>query len=118
MDSIPSRTPWASGPAEILQHAFELSRRNTDASRRLALLTTDNAVELMIKAYLGLPKRVTGINLPKKEYDEISDSFPRLLEALERVAHAKTDAFDLGAVEWFHRLRNELYHNGNGLTVP
>ncbi len=118
MNSVTSTKPWASGPAEILQHAFELSRRNTDASRRLALLTTDNAVELMIKAYLGLPKRVTGINLPKKEYDDISESFPRLIEALERVAHDKTDGFDLGAVEWFHRLRNELYHNGNGLTVP
>jgi hypothetical protein len=110
--------PWASGPAEILQHAFELSQRNSDSSLRLALLTTDNALELMTKAYLGLPKRVNGITLPKKEYDEISDSFPRLIETLERVSGSKIEGIDLGAIEWFHRLRNELYHNGNGLTVP
>jgi type IV secretory pathway VirB4 component len=24
---------------------------------------------------------------------------------------------DFGEIEWYHRLRNELYHQGNGLTV-
>jgi hypothetical protein len=118
MTEIMALKPWASGPAEILQHAFELSQRKTDSSLRLALLTTDNALELMTKAYLGLPKRVSGIALPKKEYDEVCESFPRLIEALERVAGSKIEGIDLGAIEWFHRLRNELYHNGNGLTVP
>jgi len=110
--------PWTSGPAEILLHALELSLRKTDSSLRLALLTIDNALELMIKAYLGLPKRVNGINLSKKEYEEICDSFPRLVETLEKLASSKIEGIDLGAIEWFHRLRNTLYHNGNGLTVP
>src|SRR5580700_7739357 len=84
MTTITPMKPWASGPAEILQHAFELSQRNNDGSRRLALLATDNAVELMTKAYLALPQRVTRIALPKKEYDEISDNFSRLIYTLER----------------------------------
>src|SRR5580658_2959174 len=117
MTTITPMKPWASGPAEILQHAFELSQRNNDGSRRLALLATDNAVELMTKAYLALPQRVTRIALPKKEYDEISDNFSRLIETLERKSPNKTEGIDLGAIEWFHRLRNELYHKGNGLTV-
>lgn len=29
----------------------------------------------------------------------------------------KLDGVDLGVIEWYHRLRNELYHQGNGLTV-
>jgi hypothetical protein len=93
-------------------------KKNTHSSHRLALLAIDNAVELMTKAYLGLPKRVTGITLSKRDYDEICESFPRLIETLERVSGNKSEGIDLGAIEWFHRLRNELYHNGNGLTVP
>jgi uncharacterized protein YutE (UPF0331/DUF86 family) len=27
------------------------------------------------------------------------------------------DGINLGEIEWYHRLRNELYHQGNGLTV-
>jgi hypothetical protein len=72
---------------------------------------------LMIKTYLGLPKRITGLSIPRKEYQEISESFPALLDALEKYAVDKLDGIDLGVIEWYHRVRNELYHQGNGLTV-
>jgi hypothetical protein len=52
--------PWASGPREILQHGINLLQKDTDTNRRLAMLSIDNAVELMVKTYLGLPKRATG----------------------------------------------------------
>ncbi|MCJ7544796.1 MAG: hypothetical protein MUP47_09595 [Phycisphaerae bacterium] len=55
--------------------------------------------------------------MSRKEYAEISESFPRLLDALEQYAFEKLDGIDLGEVEWYHRLRNQLYHQGNGLTV-
>ncbi|MGB2852956.1 MAG: hypothetical protein WBC55_00770 [Dehalococcoidia bacterium] len=86
-------------------------------NRRLAMLSIDNAVELMIKTYLGLPRRVTGINLSRRKYLEISESFPQLLDTLEQHAVDKLDGIDLGEIEWYHRVRNELYHQGNGLTV-
>ena len=44
-------------------------------------------------------------------------SFPLLLDSLEEFAEDKLDGIDLSDVEWYHRLRNELYHGGNGLTV-
>ena len=109
--------PWASGPGEILQHGLSLLKEDTDKNRRLALLSIDNSVELMIKTYLSLPKRVTGINLSRKDYLEISESFPRLLDAIEQHAVEKLSGINLGEIEWYHRLRNELYHQGNGLTV-
>jgi hypothetical protein len=112
-----AQPPWASGPGEILQHGLSLLRKDSDVNRRLAMLSIDNAVELMIKTYLGLPRRVTGISLSRKEYNEISESFPHLLDALERYAVEKLHGVDLGAIEWYHRVRNELYHQGNGLTV-
>mgnify|MGYP000911718164 CR=1 FL=1 len=109
--------PWAAGPKEILEHGISLLRKDSDKNRRLALLSVDNAVELTIKTYLGLPKRINGINVPRKEYAEFSESFPKLLDALEQYAATKISGIELGEIEWFHRLRNQLYHQGNGLTV-
>ena len=112
-----TQRPWASGPSEILQHGLSLLNKDTDSNRRLAMLSIDNAIELTIKTFLSLPRRINGINLSRKEYQEISESFPQLLDALEKHAVDKLDGIDLGEIEWFHRLRNELYHQGNGLTV-
>ncbi|HSY49916.1 MAG TPA: hypothetical protein VLC46_13965 [Thermoanaerobaculia bacterium] len=109
--------PWASGPGEILKHGLDLLRRDTDTNRRLAMISIDNAVELMMKTYLGLPKRVTALTISRKEYHDAAESFPALLDALEKYAADKIVGVDLGAIEWYHRLRNELYHQGNGLTV-
>lgn len=81
------------------------------------MISIDNAVELMIKTYLGLPKRITGITLSRRDFENISESFPALLDALELHAPDKLTGIDLGPIEWYHRLRNQLYHQGNGLTV-
>ena len=112
-----TQSPWASGPGEILRHGLDLLRKDTDTNRRLAMISIDNAVELMIKTYLGLPRRITGLSITRKEYGEIAESFPGLLDALEKFAADKLDGIELGAIEWYHRLRNQLYHQGNGLTV-
>lgn len=109
--------PWASGPAEILQHGLDLLVKDSDANRRLAMISIDNAIELIIKTYLGLPKRVNGLKITRSEYREFSESFPKLLDALEKHGESKLGSLDLGEIEWFHRLRNQLYHQGNGLTV-
>jgi len=112
-----SQPAWATGPGEILRHGLDLLKKDTDTNRRLAMISIDNAVELMIKTYLGLPKRITGLSIPRKEYQEMAESFPALLDGLENHAASKLDGVDLGSIEWYHRLRNELYHQGNGLTV-
>jgi hypothetical protein len=111
------KSPWATGPGEILRHGLDLLQRDSDVNRRLAMISIDNAVELMIKTYLGLPKRITGLAISRKAYDESAQSFPKLLDALETYAADKINGIDLGEIEWYHRLRNELYHQGNGLTV-
>lgn len=112
-----NQLPWAAGPGEILRHGLDLLRKESDTNRRLAMIAIDNAVELMIKTYLGLPKRITGLAITRKEYQEVAESFPGLLDALEKYSADKLDGVDLGTIEWYHRVRNELYHQGNGLTV-
>jgi hypothetical protein len=109
--------PWASGPGEILRHGLGLLKRDSDAHRRLAMISVDNAVELMIKTYLGLPKRITGLSISRRDFQEIAESFPALLDALEKHGGDKIVGIGLGEIEWYHRLRNQLYHQGNGLTV-
>lgn len=115
--SVKKDQPWASGPGEILQHGVNLLQEDSDTNRRLAMLSIDNAVELMVKTYLGLPKRVNGLNLSRKEFEDISESFPKLLDALEKHAGKKLEGIELAVIDWYHRLRNQLYHEGNGLTV-
>jgi hypothetical protein len=112
-----SAAPWASGPREILEHGLSLLEHDSDTNRRLAMLSIDNAVELTIKTYLGLPRRVTGINMGRNEFDSIKESFTKLLDALDQYAGEKIAGINLRDIEWYHRLRNELYHQGNGLTV-
>jgi uncharacterized protein YutE (UPF0331/DUF86 family) len=115
--TIPAQPPWASGPAEILKHGLELLKKDSDANRRLAMISIDNAVELTIKTYLGLPRRITGLKISRSEYQEFAEVFPKLLDALEKHASDKLGGVDLGEIEWYHRLRNQLYHQGNSLTV-
>jgi hypothetical protein len=113
-DNLP---PWASGPAEILNHGLGLLREDTDSNRRLAFISIDNGVELIIKTFLGLHKRVNGLQISRSEYQEFAESFPKLLDALEKYSTDRLGSLDLGEIEWYHRLRNQLYHQGNGLTV-
>jgi len=110
--------PWITGPKELLLHGIYHINQSSDFDIRMGMICIDNSVELMIKTYLGLPKRVTNIQgLSRAKYNEIVQSFPKLLDALEEYCPGKLNGIDLGDIEWFHRLRNELYHNGNGITV-
>ena len=108
---------WAAGPGELLQHGIGLLERDTESRRRIAMILIDNAVELILQTYLTLPERVTGLSIPRKLREEYCSNFPSLLDGVEKHAPDKLIGLNLGEFEWFHRLRNELYHQGNGLTV-
>lgn len=102
---------------EVLTHALGLMEVDNDRNRRISLILIDNSVELTIKTYLGLPKRITGLNISRKSFDDFERNFPSLLDALEENAPQKVKGIDLGEIEYYHRLRNSLYHEGNGITV-
>lgn len=108
--------PWSKSIAELLGHGLGHLLIESDLDRVVAFLSIDNAVELMLKTYLGLPNRITGLLVSRKELTEAENSFPQLVDLAERHLHAKT-SIDWGQVEWFHRLRNQLYHEANGFTV-
>jgi hypothetical protein len=112
------KNPWSEGPRELLQHGADHLRSGGDFDRRIAMISIDNAVELAIKTYLGLPERARGAKGPsRKELETASESFPGLLDLLNQYAAQKLTGLDLSDIEWYHRLRNQLYHSGNGITV-
>lgn len=109
--------PWMAGPRELLAHASAHISEGNAFDFRIALISIDNAVELAIKTYLGLPKRIRGSEGPPRKRLDDSSSFPGLLDLLEEFALEKLSGLDLGDIEVYHRLRNTLYHDGNGITV-
>lgn len=110
--------PWINGPRELLVHGLQHLEIDTGFDNRIAFISIDNSVELMIKTYLSLPKRISKIEgLTRKRREEIHSNFPSLLDGLEEFAEKKLNGIDLGDIEWFHRVRNQLYHDGNGITV-
>lgn len=110
--------PWTEGPRELIQHAVDHLSLGGDFDRRIAMISIDNAVELVIKTYLGLPVRARGSRGPSRSrLEQASQSFPALLDLLERHAADRLEGLGLDDIEWYHRLRNQLYHEGNGITV-
>ncbi len=110
--------PWVSGPRELLSHAVGHLKAGGPFDYRIAFISIDNAVELAVKTYLGLPEPARGSSGPtRKELQAASVSFPDLVDLLEKHAGQAVQGIDLGDIEWYHRLRNTLYHDGNGVTV-
>lgn len=110
--------PWSEGPKKLLQHAVAHITHGGDFDRRIAMISIDNTVELMIKTFLGLPRRKLGTKGPsRKQLEEASNSFPSLLNLLEEFAGERLTGVSLDEIEWYHRIRNQLYHSGNGITV-
>ena len=109
--------PWTSGPRELLEHAKDHLAKATDVDNRFAMISVDNAVELMLTTYLRLPTGVTGLNLTRKARDEHTKDFRSALAAIKGLLGQRVSAVPLAEIEWFHQIRNQLYHEGNAITV-
>lgn len=76
---------------------------------RIALISTYNTIDLMLKTYLGLAERARGPKGPSgRELEQASESFPALITLLENDAPTRIADLRLDHVEWFHRVRNQF----------
>jgi hypothetical protein len=113
------RKPWTWGPLELIRHAHEHRHLGSDTDRRIALVGLDNAIEVCIEVYLNLHPRLRGgVEIPREEKATASANYHTKMAFLD--AHIQARDLKLGtpieAIIWYHSLRNELYHSGNGMV--
>jgi len=111
--------PWSQGPAELIRHALEHLARDGDTDRRLALIGFDNAIEVCVEAFVGLlPRQRGGLEIPRAEAEQALRNYHEKIRFLE--SYLTLRGLDLGVriehILWYHTLRNQLYHSGNGMT--
>ena len=109
--------PWVSGALELLEHAHSHIEGNSAFDKRMAFISIDNCVEVSIRSFLALPSSKSGIAVSRAELNAISRSFPKLLELLVTRAPDRFSGLDTVDIEYYHRIRNTLYHEGTGLSV-
>ncbi len=111
--------PWMRGPFELIRHAYGHFASDGDTDRRIALIGFDNAIEVSIDVYLRLPPRVrNGVEIAKAEKDHAIQNFHTKIEFLDKHVAARklTLSVPVETLLWYHELRNELYHAGNGMV--
>jgi hypothetical protein len=111
--------PWALGPFELIRHANEHLQAGGDTDRRIAIIGFDNAIEVCIDVFMKLhPKLRDGVELTKEEVEKASRNYHTKIEFLDRYTASQRLSFEIPieTIVWYHQLRNELYHSGNGMV--
>ena len=108
---------WASGALELLKHAEEHINKGEAFDQRIAFISIDNSVETAIRTFIFMPFSLSDVKFSFKEKDEIGNSFPKMVNLLSEKASSKISGIELFDIEFYHRLRNQLYHEGTGLSV-
>ncbi len=96
--------PWQAMPSRIISLALEHAHQNTDFDHQLAFLLLDVGVESALKTYL--------IN---KKQDVEKIVFPELLKRVGEELNKDNLEIPLDEIEYFHKTRNKLYHQGDGV---
>ncbi|MDP2594826.1 hypothetical protein [Alteromonas stellipolaris] len=108
---------WQKAPVKIVTEAILHARKKNEEDNLIAFLLLDTGAEMLLKTYLGLPKKVTGTKTSEDDrYNLIRKGFHEVVEGV-RNSRQGINANELARVEFFHGIRNRLYHQGNGLTV-
>jgi len=108
---------WASGALELLKHADQHINKEQAFDRRIAFISIDNSVETAVRTFIFMPFSLSKVKFSFKEKDEIGNSFPKMVNLLSEKASNKISGIELSDIEFYHRLRNQLYHDGTGLSV-
>ncbi len=107
--------PWLSGCMELLEHGIKHFLNDTEYDRREAMICIDNALELAIKTYISRNLRV--LNIKRKDFNNLKQDFSKLLNLILKVIPDKISEIELSSIEHNHNLRNNLYHEGIGISI-
>ncbi|NLZ28565.1 MAG: hypothetical protein GX887_06320 [Firmicutes bacterium] len=111
--------PWQKGPTELIKYAIEHLYRDSEFDQRVAFLLLDIGVETTMKVYLNLPEEKacakTAFSERKKAITK--GNFHCLVKAI-RDAVSDRLIIDLTHIQYFHSIRNKLYHESDSITIP
>ena len=106
--------PWSHGAVESLIYARSLAAHETDAGRRIAFVLTHNAAEIALKTYLSMSQGRRG-----GRRSQLSSS-PRFVDLIREMQanfpDGRIGSVDLESLLHANRIRNVLYHDGNGVN--
>jgi len=111
--------PWMHGPFELIRHADGHLIAKGDTDRRIALIGFDNAIEVSIDVFIRLhPKLRRGVEFPKTAVETATRNYHTKIEFLDNYVQTQQIPLSIPVSEivWYHQLRNELYHSGNGMV--
>jgi hypothetical protein len=117
--TIADLKPWMRGPFELIRHAAGHLQANGDTDRRISLIGFDNAIEVSIDVYVRLhPKLRSGLTIEREEIEAAQRNYHAKIEFLDKHVQARQIPLSVPVDEivWYHQLRNELYHSGNGMV--
>jgi hypothetical protein len=127
--------PWQKTAKNLIGYAQRFQKTNDEFERQVGYLLLDVGVETLfrvfvtqpgIEAKLGYTKRdkiakgtIEKTNIQRDEitlsgFDELA--FHKLSEAVKQIAGEKVSKDDLQRVEYFHNIRNKIYHLGDGIV--
>lgn len=118
-DQVQRLQPWMRGPFELIRHANGHLLDAGDTDRRIALIGFDNSIEVCIDVFIRLhPKLRGGYQVSRGDAENARQTFHSKIEFLDNYLAESADAPDIPieAIVWYHQLRNELYHSGNGMV--
>lgn len=111
--------PWQNGPYEIIQYVLKEIKQDSDVNKRIAYLLLDYGVETILKTYLELPNDIIGdkVSYSKRKETVTKGSFHEVIKCVEQSASDLLVGIEMSHFQYFHEIRNKLYHDGNGITI-
>jgi hypothetical protein len=128
--------PWQKSPTELVRHAIEHAKnKDSDFDKQMAYLVLDVGVEMIFKVFLAnkaygiLQNLKKGDGKEKKAANEEPNiesskegnkgerglNFHQLVEGVKKGAGDKLQGVNIDDADYFHNLRNKLYHEGDGV---
>jgi hypothetical protein len=99
-----SDKPWQIMPAKLIKLGLSHADKDTDFDHQLAFLLLDVGVEAALKIYLV-----------QKKQDVEKIIFPDLVSKVKDEIQKSKIELDMESIEYFHKVRNKLYHQGDGV---
>jgi hypothetical protein len=110
--------PWDIGPTELIQFALDKIHGGTDCDKRLAFLVLDVGVETLFKTFLTIPENYSHAQTSAaKRREAVNGNFHDLIRGVWEAIPERTKRFNIEHIQYYHGVRNTLYHQGNTVAA-